>query len=728
MGDIGLAATKLRPPLPPARPVRRDRLERALDSGVAAGARLLLLSAPAGSGKSTLLSCWLAVRNEPMAWLQVESSDSDPARFWTGLAQAVRQAVPGCRDLAPLVASAGGDELSVVSALVNELVGVDRLVVVLDDYHLIDDGRVHAGVERFIELAPPQVTVVLSTRIDPPFRLGRLRVRRQLHEVRGADLRFDPEEATGLLAASGPALDAAAVDELCGRTEGWAAGLVLAGLSLQRVADPTAFLEAFRGDDQLVVEYLRDEFLAALEAEDRLRMLQTSVLEQFDGPLVDAVTGDRGGATWLRATAATNQLLIGLDLTGTWFRYHHLLRDLLHLEARQALGDGLLDLHRRAAQEFASRGDHGQAIRHSLAAGDVEEAARLLIVHGPKLLKDGQVDTLRGILEAVGELGRTHLGCALLHGWCDYLGGRYSRAEGWLDTAVALAPPGFDVVVTTSLRINIALARGDVATALSLARSVDVPSALSSRNADLGTAVGAAYAWAGLADDARRVLQFAAEKAEAEHFPTARLLALVSAAVVELDSGTPATAASAAEAALVAAAGYGLADYHGVAPAYAVRASTSDDPARALVDAARALGLGRRASTDLGRAYVLTSCGDTLLGSGDPSGLALLDEARTLLGRCVDPGIVGRHLARAEARHGVHRPPAPPAPGLVEQLTERELALLQYLPTQLSQRDIAAAMYVSVNTVKTHCQATYRKLGVGDRRAAVQAARDLHLL
>lgn len=719
-----LAATKLRPPVPPGRFVRRSRLDDILDSGVDGHARLVLVSAPAGSGKSTLLASWLTGRPEAVAWLQAEESDSDPARFWSYLVEAVGQAHPAAAvDLKPVVAGSNGDDLVVVTALVNALAAVaGPLVVVIDDYHLIDNGSVQRGMERLIDLCPHQVTIVLSTRIDPPFRLGRLRVRDQIAEIRGADLRFDTDEASGLLGS----LDRALLDQLCGRTEGWAAGLVLAGLSLDRVTDPGEFVEAFRGDDQFVVEYLRDEFLATVDANDRRRLLETSILEQLSGALVDSVTGESGGAKWLSDTASVNQLLIGLDSTRTWFRYHHLFRDLLRLEAQQAFPERIPGLHARAAAWFESQGDHGQAIVHRLAAGDVHKAARLLLIHGQRLLASGQTETLRGILEQLGDVAKTLTWCALFYGWCEYIGGRYSRSESWLDTMADVAPEGFDQTPAISLRMNISLARGDVATALATARQVSATDQLMSYSCDLATATGAAYAWAGLADEARRALRFAAEKAAAERFRTAHVLALVYQAIVEFDSA--ASAQTAACTAIDTAQKFGLAAYHGVAPAYAIRARTGDDPARAHADALHALNLARRASTDLALGFVLTACGDTLIGLGDAAGEPLLAEARSIFARCPDPGVAGRYLTRTESRHGLAEAGSGRVAVLVEQLTEREMAVLRYLPAKMSQRDIASELYVTLNTVKTHCRAIYRKLGVGDRKAAIQAAREANLL
>ncbi len=727
---LGLAATKLHAPAPPRQLVRRSRLDEILDAGLDRGAALVLVSAPAGSGKSTLVASWSAGRTASVAWLQVEDQDSDPARFWSFVVDALGQIdsvdVAGVK---ALVVGSNGDADVVVPALVNVLVAVDRpLVVVIDDYHLIDNDDIHRGMERLVDLCPRQVTIVLSTRYDPPFRLGRLRVRQQIVEVRDADLRFATGEASGLLGTVGPTLDLDQLDRLCGRTEGWAAGLVLAGLSLQRSADPAEFIDAFRGDDQLVVEYLRDEFLAATGDDDRRRLLETAILEQITGGLVDAVTATTGGAQWMRETAAVNQLVVGLDRTGTWFRYHHLLRDLLRLEAQQTFPDRLPELHARAATWFESQGDLGQAITHRLAGGDPRHAAALLRVHGPRLLADGQIDTLRGFLEQLGDVAKTVTWCALLYAWCEFIGGRYASSDQWIDVLLDIAPDGFDQVMAVPLRINNSLARGDVTPALDLARQMTRTDQLLAHSSDLSTATGAAYAWAGQADDARRTLRLAVEKGAVEGIRTAHVLALVYQAVVELDDGSRQSARAAASLALDTATGFGLAEYHGVAPAYAIRARTAPDEADARTDAAHAVNLARRVSTDLAFGLVLTACGDTLIDLGDPTGAALLVEARSVLGRCPDPGIVGRHLDRAESRHGIADASRDRVDVLVEQLTERELAVLRHLPTGMTQREIASELYVSINTVKTHSHAIYRKLGVDNRRAAVQAARDLHLL
>ncbi|MDW3214737.1 MAG: LuxR C-terminal-related transcriptional regulator [Ilumatobacteraceae bacterium] len=735
-GDSGLAATKLVPPTLPDRLVQRSRLNDRLDAGLAGRARLVLASAPAGSGKSTLLASWLAGRPEHSAWLQVEDGDSDPARYWTYLIASIAEAVPAvARSLEQLVNGSDSNEQMLVTAMVNQFADLaEPLIVVVDDYHLIDHPSVHRGMERLIGLCPPTVTIVVSTRVDPPFRLGRLRVRKQLTEIRGDDFRFEATEASGLLLDhEGRFLDEGTVERLCRRTEGWAAGLVLAGLSLHHSADPEQFVDSFHGDDQFVVDYMTDEFLAGEGEEQRRRLLETSVLEQFNGPLVDAVTESTGGAQWLAETARVNQLLIGLDRTGSWFRYHHLLRDLLRLEAHQALApEHLNELHRRAAAWFEREGDPLRAIGHRLAAGDDQAAVRLMYVLGPQLISDGQIETLRGLLERIGEPATTDPACALTWGWCDYIGGRYARAHEWVETTHRLASPGFDLVITAPLRMNLALAHGDVGAALDLAREMHATDQFATHGPELATTAGGVFMWAGRTAEAREVLEIAVERSAAADVRATHVLSRIYQALNDFDDSGD---TSGAERALDTAEELAMSSYYRIAPAYAIRGRGTADPASARADAVKAVDLARRIPGDLALAYTLTICGDTLIDAGDDSGRALLAEARSVIDRCPDPGIAGRFLARIESRHGVDGRSRSRSGNavrdtdvVIEQLTERETAVLRYLPTKMSQRDIASELFVSPNTVKTHCAAIYRKLGVGDRKAAVQTARDLGIL
>jgi LuxR family maltose regulon positive regulatory protein len=745
--NLGLAATKLRPPTLPNALVPRARLDEMLDSGVDALARLVLVSAPAGSGKSTLVASWLAGRSEASAWLQAEESDDDPGRFWAYLVEAISAVVPSVRAaVTPAVLASTGDDDMVVSTLITALAeSASPLVIVVDDYHLISNDDIHRGMERLVELCPPHVTVVIATRFDPPFRLGRLRVRGHLLEVRGDGLRFLPGEAASLLEVGEGTLDAEEVELLSGKTEGWAAGLVLARLSLAQVSDSSKFVREFHGDDQLVVDYLSDEFLAGVSPDHRQRLLTTSILDQMSGPLVDALCDSADGTTWLHQTASENQLIIGLDRTGEWYRYHHLLRDLLRLEAEARIPDQLPELHRRAAAWFTSEGDHHRAVVHRLNAGDRREATRLMMVLGPQLIASNQIETLRTVLADLGDAAETDAVCTLCWGWCEYIAGEFDSAERWVEmthrigakldakrleeVTPGVTPMAFDPIITAPLRMSILLGRGDVQSALVIARENSDLDRLRSFRLELAnivTVVGGTFMWAGQTDDARAALAVAVAKTQNTDNHSVHLLSLIYQTLMEFDAGDVAAARERATHAIATAEALGLGSYHRLGPAYAVRARTGEG-SEAVADAHRAVESAKRSTGDLALAYVLTMCGDVLIDADDPAGPGLLAEARIVVDRCPDPGIAVRYLDRIESRHAVAAA-VTETPAIVEQLTDRETAVLRYLPTSLSQRQIAGELFVSPNTVKTHCTAIYRKLAVDNRKAAVQAARELGLL
>src|SRR5215467_13942295 len=260
-GQDVLLATKLHVPRPQPGFVPRRRLVEALGEGLARGR--VLVCAPAGFGKTALLADWARDGGRPVAWLGLDAGDSDPARFWRYVVAALDRARPGLAVRVGRPPPGSSDGL--VMALINELAagpGPDEVLLVLDDYHLVDSGPVHESVAFLLENLPPGLRVVVSGRADPPLPLARLRARGQLAELRVADLRFTPEEAAALLGgAAGPGLATAAAEALVARTEGWAAGLQLAGLSLRGHADPDGFVAAFSGSHRFVLDYLADEVL-----------------------------------------------------------------------------------------------------------------------------------------------------------------------------------------------------------------------------------------------------------------------------------------------------------------------------------------------------------------------------------------------------------------------------------------------------------------------------------
>ena len=400
-GQDVLLATKLHVPGPPPGFVPRQRLVETLGEGLARGR--VLVCAPAGFGKTALLADWARGGGHPVAWLGLDGGDSDPARFWRHAVAALDRARPG---LAGRVGPPPPGSLAgLVTALINELAadpGPDEVLLVLDDYHLVGSGPVHESVAFLLENLPPGLRVVVSGRADPPLPLARLRARGQLAELRAADLRFTGEEAAALLGeAAGPGLPAAAAAALAARTEGWAAGLQLAGLSLRGHADPAGFVAAFSGSHRFVLDYLADEVLDGQPGQVRAFLLETSVLERLSAELCDAVTGRAGSQAMLAGIERAGLFLVPLDEVRGWWRYHHLFADLLRARLQAEQPGRVQALHRAAAAWCEEHDLADDAVRHALAAGDAAWAARLVERHVETLLGRSEGATLRRWLSAL---------------------------------------------------------------------------------------------------------------------------------------------------------------------------------------------------------------------------------------------------------------------------------------------------------------------------------------
>jgi LuxR family transcriptional regulator, maltose regulon positive regulatory protein len=376
-GQDVLLATKLHVPGPRPRFVARPRLTGKLAPG------LVLVCAPAGFGKTTLLADWLRSGGQPVAWLSLDAGDNDPARFWRHVVAALDRAQPGIGErVAPLPGAPPSSSEGLVTALINELtarLGENEIVLVLDDYHLVDAGQVHASLAFLLEHLPPGLYLALTSRSDPPLPLARLRARGQLTELRTDDLRFTAEEAAALLRESaGLALPGAAVAALVARTEGWAAGLQLAALSLRGRSDIAEFVAAFSGSHRYVLDYLTGEVLDGQSEQVREFLLETSVLERLSGGLCDAVTHRDDRQAMLEHVEQAGLFLMPLDEVRDWWRYHRLFADLLRARVQQQRPGRVAVLHRAAAAWYSERGLADDAVRHALAAGDTVWAARLI--------------------------------------------------------------------------------------------------------------------------------------------------------------------------------------------------------------------------------------------------------------------------------------------------------------------------------------------------------------
>ena len=407
-----LLATKFH--VPPAGFLPRPQLLARLSRGMGRG--LTVVSTPAGFGKTTLLGEWSRRSRRPAAWLSLDDGDNDPARFWRYVAAALDQVRPGVLELvAPLLRGSQPPLEAVTTTVINELAGLSAggaVTLVLDDYHLIEAPAVHSSVVFLLDRMPQGLRMVLTSRADPPLPLARLRGRGQLTELRAADLRFTlAETAAFLREVTGLDLPAASVAKLQERTEGWAVGVQLAALSLQRHADPAGFVETFAGSHRYVLDYLTQEVLARQPEQVVGFLLETSILERLSGPLCDAVTGRSDSQKVLEQIERANLFVVPLDEVRGWWRYHHLFADLLRARLQHMHPDRVPGLHRAAAAWHQEHGFADDAVRHAVAAGEVAGAARLVEQHVEALLRRSEGATLRRWLsalpaEAVGSRAR----------------------------------------------------------------------------------------------------------------------------------------------------------------------------------------------------------------------------------------------------------------------------------------------------------------------------------
>jgi len=382
--DVVLA-TKLHVPVSRPGLVLRPRLADQLDEGPG----LVLICAPAGYGKTVLLAEWARRGQRPVAWLSLDVGDNDPARFWRHAVAALDRARPGAAErVGPLLGPPAPPAFEgVVTALVNELAAgpdAEEMLLVLDDYHVIGAEPVHASLGFLLEHRPPELHLVLASRTDPPLGLARLRAHGQLTELRAAELRFTADEAAALLqmaAGANAALPGAEVAALVARTEGWAAGLQLAGLSLRGQEDVARFVAEFTGSHRYVLDYLAEEVLEPQTEQVRTFLLETSVLERLSGALCDAVTGRTGSQALLEHVEAAGLFLVPLDEVRGWWRYHHLFADLLRARLQEEQPGRAAQLHRAAAAWYEAHGLADDAVRHTVAAGDMTWAARLIEQH-----------------------------------------------------------------------------------------------------------------------------------------------------------------------------------------------------------------------------------------------------------------------------------------------------------------------------------------------------------
>ncbi len=441
-----LLATKLHMPASQPAQVLRPRLAARLDEGLTRG--LILACAPAGYGKTVLLADWARRSGHPVAWLSLDAGDNDPARFWRHAVAALDRARPGIGErVAPLLGPPAPSSFQgLVTALINELAAEEALLV-LDDYHVIGSPQVHESLAFLAEHRPAGLRVALASRSDPPLALPRLRARGQLTEIREAELRFTPAEAGELLQHAASALPEASVAALAARTEGWAAGLQLAALSLRGHEDAAAFVAAFTGSHRYILDYLAEEVLERQDSQLRTFLRETSVLERLSGPLCDAVTGREGSQALLEAAERAGLFLIPLDEVRGWWRYHHLFADLLRARLQEKQPGRVPQLHRNAEATAAFA---AQALAESKPEERLPGAAAQRFLAMAEWLRGRLTEAERAL--ASGVTGWREAGHLTTTAVCWYDLALVRRAQGRLDAAALTCEQALDSLVTSGRR------------------------------------------------------------------------------------------------------------------------------------------------------------------------------------------------------------------------------------------------------------------------------------
>lgn len=700
-----LVVTKLDPPAAREQTVVRERLLERLQPGP--GVKLIVVAAPAGSGKTTLLGTWREAQADvrPVAWLTLENEDNDFVVFWTHALEALRQACPGLGEtLSPESLDEGRIADLMLPQLVNELSEHGDIVLILDDFDRVSSGASRDTIAWLIEHAPSTFHLVLASRHEPGLPLGALRARGELLEVRACDLRFTADEAEALLNERLElGLARADIEPLVERTEGWAAGIYLAALSLRGVEDRGAFAREFGGTNRHVIDFLVDEVLDAHSPELRALMLRSSVLERLSGPLCDAVLEQDGSREQLIELSRSNLFLVPLDDRNEWFRFHRLFAQLLRVELAHREPELIPTLHRRA---YAWHRDHGrpeQAIAHALDAGLLDDAGNLIAATWSDLAAAGRD--------------------ALVAGWLERFPPEFVRERPRLllvQAGIAREPddPGsLDMGLDT---VRAAFPWGDVGSGYESAlRAAELEAPDSPFRATVCWSLALGSYNRGDLATADRWFAEAAEVGERDERWLIAASALAHRSLIAGESGETAEQGRLAEEVRR------LADLHAVDRVkgevdIAVGASRAANgrPDEALPVFARGVSVLRRFGSplDLANGLIFQARFLRALGRNDAAASAI-DEAAHAIETCRDPGILPERLEALRPSPRSRRRSSTP------ELTARERAVLRMLNGPLSEREIGRELYLSHNTIHSHTKSIYRKLGASSRREAVKLAR-----
>ncbi len=729
--------TKLHPPVARVEWLPRHELVSQL---TASPAKLVLVEAPAGFGKTTLIAQWWFSPSErrSFAWLSLDRGDDDPDRLWWHIACALYRACPGMDGadvLRALRAKAPDINGTVLPTLINALAALpDDVVLVLDDFHVIRDQACLEQTASFLVHLPATVQLVVTTRATPALPLARLRAAGGLVEIGMRELRFAPPDAAAFLRqVGGTELGQPDLDQIVQRTEGWPAGLYLAALSLRGHSSPADFVRDFTGDNRFIVDFLAEEVLGQQPPEIRQFLARTSVLGRFCAPLCAAVTGAGDAAGIIEVLERENLFVVPLDETRRWFRYHHLFAQVLHAELVRTEAGLIPELHRRAGTWHRAAGSVGEAVQHALAGADPAEAIDLIARHWHAYIGVGRAGTVRGWLRSLGDdqIAASPL-AAHCAAWAAALTGEPEPVRRWLPVIEAAQHDGMLPDGIRSMASSAALLRGVYGfDGLSIMRqSAAVAAGLED---DPGSP------WYTLARATHGFALYLSGEMEAAVPPLEQavasdgsatlvgVLAYATLALTALELGQLTRARELALTARRLAAQDELAETPQSSMAYTAAGAVYAAQGRfkeGRSELRRAVRV-RRQFPGLSPWATLEAelrLAEVLLAMGDSGGAAeLLSEADGVLTQFPDGiGCLRARLGRLRRQLVPARRMSPD-----DCLTGREEDVLRLLRGSLSLREISRELYVSPNTVKTHAQAIYRKLGVSSRHDAVRRGREI---
>lgn len=759
--DFVIARTKLAVPVPRARSriVARSRLLHALNDGLSA--RLTLVCAPTGWGKTTAVAEWAARGDARFVWVSLDPSDDEPVRFWRCVVSSLASAEPGLSLVAlrrlrsPVVSVM--DEI--LPALVNDLAEVPgSVVVVIDDYHVIVNQDVHEQLRYLIGRLPLSVHLVIVAYAEPPLRLGRMRAIGEVVDIGPEQLRFTDDEAAELLnRVHGLDLSADEIRTVQDRIEGWVAGLNLAALSLERADRRGRLLEALPADDRFLADYLWDEVVMAQPPLVRQFLIRTAVLERFCGPLADALTGRSDGAEVVDGLERANLFVVPVDNERVWFRYHHLFRGLLLDQLERSAPELIADLHRRASTWFADQGAMVEAIEHAIAAGDMQYAADEIERRWLEFFSAGHFWVMASWMDRLSaDAIADHPMLPVVRATVARAIGRIDEIEEWVarvdpssrDVPAPGAASSIEGAVA-ELRSVYRLGIGDVPGAIEQARHAreleTVPGSIEHATAGYFLGVASFFDDPELAsgllreflnvvtadeDDPRHGADFlASEPAEPRIASVPAPYAMALLAETHALRGELEIADRLAHSAMEIARRFKLEEFPsanqlhialGMAPFARGDLDVADEHFE------RAVTLARRAGDRVEVAHTLVWLAAARARDGDLAGAQeAFEAARESL-----PGLgqtsMRKLIETLSLEFASSHAPAPTTES--DPLTPAELRVLWLMPSDLTYRQMAERLYLSLNTVRTHARQILRKLGASSRSAAVARAREQNLL